>query len=76
MMNCRKASKLHTESREHTLTGAERILYDLHMRICPGCKQFRAQLDTTVQVLGGLAEDEAAPSDDLLAALANELPEK
>lgn len=74
MMNCRKASRLHTESREGALTGAERFFYDLHMRICPGCKRFRSQFDATVQVLGGLSAEDPAPPDDLLAALAKELP--
>jgi hypothetical protein len=76
MMNCRKASRLHTASREGALTGSERFFYDLHMRICPGCNHFKDQLDTTVQVLGGLGADEEAPTDDLLEALAKELPKK
>ncbi len=74
MITCREATELHTAAEEGALHGAKRAFYELHMRICPGCKRYRSQLHTTVDVLGKLPSE--APPDDLLDRLAAELEKK
>jgi len=71
MMQCRKATTLHTEAREGSLKGVRRWLYAFHMRICPHCKAYAkglAQTDAALKRLPG----EAAP-DELKRALAERL---
>lgn len=74
MITCREATELHTAAEEGALTGTKKVFYDLHMKICPGCKCYRAQLHTTVDVLKGLPPEE--PPADLLGLLERELGEK
>lgn len=74
MMTCREASELHTKAEEGALSGAKKILYDLHMTICSHCKCYRSQLDTTKGVLGGLPKEE--PPKNLVDLLAAEIEKK
>lgn len=74
MMTCREASELHTKASEGALTGAKKVLYDLHMTICGACKCYRSQLRTTTEVLGGLPKEE--PPKNLVDLLAGEIEKK
>ena len=78
MITCREATELHTAAEEGALTGAKKAFYELHMKICPGCKQYRSQLHATVDVLGKLPDKlpEEAPPADLIDRLAAELEKK
>lgn len=75
MMTCREATELHTAAEEGALSGAKKVLYDIHMTVCGMCKCYRGQLKTTVEVVRAAKKDEA-PSADLLELLANEIPKK
>lgn len=76
MILCRRATELHTAADEGALTGAQRVLYDLHMVVCGPCRRYREQLRTTVEVLHGLPKEDAAPPADLLDRLAKEIDRK
>jgi anti-sigma factor ChrR (cupin superfamily) len=73
-MTCRHASELHTAAAEGALSGTEKALYALHMKICGPCKRFRSQLETTASVLRKMPHEE--PPTALVDQLAAELDKK
>ncbi len=60
---CRDAMALLTEDREGALVGVERVTFLMHLTVCGRCKSYRAQLDTTVEVLHAMPRDEPKAQD-------------
>ncbi|WP_295797586.1 zf-HC2 domain-containing protein [uncultured Microbulbifer sp.] len=65
MMDCKKATRLASESQERKLKTGEKLELKLHLAICSGCRNFAHQ----VGILRGLARDyargeEKAPPQD------------
>jgi anti-sigma factor RsiW len=60
-MTCRQVVELMTGYLEGTLSVAERARFEEHIAGCDGCRAYLAQLRTTRQVLGRLA-DEPVPA--------------
>jgi anti-sigma factor RsiW len=69
-MNCRQVVELMTDYIEGALSVRDRARFEDHIAGCDGCRAYLAQLQTTRQVLGRLA-DEPVPASverDLLEA--------
>lgn len=60
---CRDAMGLLTEDKEGALSGIEKATFAVHLTICPHCKSYRAQLDTTVEVLHAIPRESPKPAD-------------
>jgi hypothetical protein len=45
MMDCRGATALMSAGQERPLGAGERLRLRLHLALCEGCRNFRAQLD-------------------------------
>ncbi len=74
MMTCRGATQLHTLAEEGALTGTKKLRYELHMKICPQCKAYKATFDATVEALKQVPPEE--PPAALVDLLASELEKK
>ena len=68
-LTCKELVELVTDYLEDRLSAAERRRFDLHLRSCPGCRAYLAQMRGLVRAAGRLAELElsAAAREDLLA---------
>jgi anti-sigma factor RsiW len=62
--------KLVTDYLEGRLTPGERHRFERHVAICPPCRAFLAQMRTTVELVGGLREEDVPPEmeEHLLSA--------
>lgn len=61
MLTCADIVKLVTEYLEGRLTFAERQRFEGHIAICPPCRAFLDQMRTTVELVGGLQEEDVPP---------------
>ena len=50
MLNCHDATRLMSESQEHTLKVTERLSLQLHLMVCSGCQNFNEQLGVIRQM--------------------------
>jgi anti-sigma factor RsiW len=64
-MPCRELVELVTAYLDGALPGAERARCDLHLRTCPGCRGYVAQMELVVSALGELrrADGEENPAE-------------
>jgi hypothetical protein len=69
MFACKDATEHMTDEREGALSGWLRARYRLHLTLCPYCRAFRRQLDTTVALARTIPRDEV-PENVMNAALA------
>ena len=53
-----RQSRLYLEGR---LTPADRRRFEAHVAICPPCQAFLEQMRTTVDIVGGLREEDVPP---------------
>ena len=60
-MNCRQFVELVTAYLEDKLTAEDRLDFEEHMRLCPGCDRYLAQFRTTITLLGDLPEETLSP---------------
>jgi anti-sigma factor RsiW len=60
-LSCKELVELLTEYLEGTLPPADRLRFDEHLAICPGCRVYLDQMRTTIRTLGQLRE-ESIPS--------------
>ncbi len=68
-MPCRFAAGMVTDDFEGRLAGARGAFYRFHMRICPFCQAFRAQVAEVARAAGELRDEEtAAPDPKVMAA--------
>jgi hypothetical protein len=60
-----------TDEREGALAGIRGVMYKFHLAICPVCRRYRRQLDTTVEALASVSTDDVKPPemDTLVAEL-------
>lgn len=74
---CRDAMGLLTEHSEGALTGVTKVSMAFHMTVCPHCKGHRAQIETTVKVLGALPLEKPKTEEveDILRLIASAGPE-
>jgi anti-sigma factor RsiW len=77
-MNCRQVVELMTEYLDGTLSAQDRARFEDHLTGCDGCRAYLAQLRTTREVVGRLA-DEPIPKaieDELVKAFRGWRPGK
>jgi anti-sigma factor RsiW len=69
-MACRELVEVVTDYVEGTLSAADRRRFEAHLRECPYCVEYVAQMRATIDALGELPADSLAPEsrDALLAA--------
>lgn len=60
-MTCRELVELVTEYLEGTLLGHDRKRLEAHLRQCPYCEEYIAQMQQTVAVLGKLPPEPMDP---------------
>jgi anti-sigma factor RsiW len=56
-VTCRQVVELMTDYIEGTLSAADRARFEEHIAGCDGCRAYLAQLRTTKQVVGQLADE-------------------
>jgi anti-sigma factor RsiW len=72
-MNCRQVVELMTDYLDGALSAGDRARFEEHIAGCDGCRAYLAQLRTTREVVGRLAE-ESIPKpveDELVRAFRN-----
>jgi anti-sigma factor RsiW len=69
-LSCREIVELVSEYLEDALPGPRRRRFEEHMRRCPDCATYLAQMRGTIEVLGELREESLTPTqhERLLAA--------
>lgn len=69
-LSCQELVELVTEYLEDTLPAESRALFEEHLRICEGCRNYLEQMETTVRLVGRLRPDDLSPEAEqaLLAA--------
>jgi anti-sigma factor RsiW len=60
-LTCHELVELVTDYLEDALTPAERARLDAHLDMCPGCREYLAQMRQTISVMGGLSTDDIDP---------------
>jgi anti-sigma factor RsiW len=70
MVTCADIVKLVTDYLEGRLAPEERRRFEGHVAICPPCRAFLDQMRATVDLVGGLREEDVPPEmeEHLLAA--------
>jgi anti-sigma factor RsiW len=69
-MSCKELVELVTNYLEDALPPEERLRFEEHLTVCPGCVTYVEQMRETVLVVGNLREESIPPDkrDELLAA--------
>jgi anti-sigma factor RsiW len=69
-MNCRQVVELMTDYLDGALSAGDRARFEEHIAGCDGCRAYLAQLRTTREVVGRLAEESMPKSveDELVEA--------
>ena len=60
-LTCREIVELVTNYVEGALPLADRLRFERHLVYCPGCVYYLDQIQTTLQLVGGLREDDCPP---------------
>lgn len=70
MLTCADIVKLVTDYLDGAMTPAERHRFEGHIAICPPCRSYLDQMRTTVELVGGLREEDVPPEmeEHLLSA--------
>ena len=68
-LTCKELVELVTEYLEDALTSVDRARFEAHIAICPGCRTYLDQMQTTIHTLGFLPEESLSSDarDQLLA---------
>jgi anti-sigma factor RsiW len=68
-MTCQELVELVTDYLEDALPDEDRVRFDAHLALCPGCVTYLEQMRQTIQLAGLLTEDSLSPAarDELLA---------
>ena len=56
-LSCQELVELVTEYLEGTLPAHERVRFEDHLAICPGCGNYLDQMRRTIQMVGALKEE-------------------
>jgi anti-sigma factor RsiW len=72
-MTCRQVVELMTDYLDGALSAADRARFEEHIAGCDGCTAYLAQLRTTREVVGRLAEESIPKTveDELVKAFRN-----
>jgi anti-sigma factor RsiW len=62
-LDCQELVALVTEYLEGTLPAAARRRFESHLDACPGCRNYLAQMQQTLRLLGTLATAAVPPRD-------------
>jgi predicted anti-sigma-YlaC factor YlaD len=60
-LTCHELVELVTDYLEDALTPVERARLEAHLDVCPGCREYLAQMRQTVSVIGRLPADSLDP---------------
>ena len=60
-MTCARFVELVTAYLDGTLSAEERVAFDEHLSLCPGCDRYLEQFRTTIGLLGSLPEESISP---------------
>ena len=68
-LTCKELVELVTEYLEDALSPRDRARFEAHLAICPGCRTYLDQMQTTIDSLGSLPEESLTSEarDQLLA---------
>jgi anti-sigma factor RsiW len=67
-MDCDELVEVITEYLEGTLPQGDRVRFEKHLAVCPGCQEYMAQMRLTIKSLGSIGE-EGIPGDAKSALL-------
>jgi predicted anti-sigma-YlaC factor YlaD len=69
-LTCKELVELVTDYLENALTSVDHARFEAHVAICPGCRTYLDQMQTTIHTLGFLSEESLTSEarDQLLAA--------
>ena len=67
-MDCDELVEVITEYLEGTLPQGDRVRFEKHLAVCPGCQEYMAQMRLTIKSLGSIGEEEI-PGDAKSALL-------
>ena len=69
-MACRELVEIVTDYLEGRLPPQDRLRFEEHLLVCPGCTNYLEQMRETIRLTGTLTEDDLAPEtrDRLLEA--------
>ena len=68
-LTCREIVEVMTDYLEHKLERAERLRFERHLVQCPPCRDYLAQLRTTVDQVGRLRAHESEVPAETRAAM-------
>ena len=57
-LSCGELVQLITEYLEGTLEALDRMRFEAHLALCPGCETYLEQMRLTVRLLGSLREED------------------
>jgi anti-sigma factor RsiW len=61
-MNCSQFVELVTAYLEDELPATDRVAFEEHLHLCPGCDRYLDQFRTTISLLGQLPEQSISPA--------------
>jgi anti-sigma factor RsiW len=69
-LTCRELVEIVTEYLEGTMSTDDRLRFEEHLVVCPGCTAYLEQMRETVRLSGALREEDVDPLvlDQLLAS--------
>jgi predicted anti-sigma-YlaC factor YlaD len=72
-LTCQELVELVTDYLENALSRSDRLRFEEHLRICPGCATYLDQMRLTIQTVGHIREESLDPSlrDQLLDLFRN-----
>lgn len=60
-LSCKELVELVTDYLENALPSRERMLFDEHMELCPGCVTYLTQMRMTITAVGSLSPETMDP---------------
>jgi len=72
-LTCQELVELVTEYLENCMAPDERVRFEAHIMVCPGCRTYLEQMRQTIRAIGQLTEESLDPTtrDKLLALFRN-----
>ncbi len=61
-MTCKELVELVTAYFEDALPASERLRFERHVGVCPGCNTYVEQMRQTITLMGGLREEDVSPA--------------
>jgi len=72
-LTCQELVELVTDYLENCMAPDERVRFEAHIMVCPGCRTYVEQMRQTIRAIGQLTEESLDPTtqDKLLALFRN-----